>query len=281
MNKLINLVKQTLANFITKVIENNMLTTPESSEGIVVFNKTYPTYKALAEDFGLDAHLVRVRINSYGWPIEKAVLTPKHASIKRGYSQHPLLLKHPALFKLWHQCEFKRQSFVKQKNKIVKKVKVQRKNTTKALVRLMSYIDNRDVIGHGRYTKYRLQCDHSLALQHGCVYLALIPSKDGGFYLKVGISKYLTADKRKASLPKGSMIISSVSHELHRCFQAEQIILKTLRDLSFDFDHSDWFDGYTEVLCRLPERNSSKKSYKKALKNAVNQTVSFKELSRK
>lgn len=58
------------------------------------------------------------------------------------------------------------------------------------------------------------------------------------------------------------------------------MLLKTLQDPNFVFDNRDWFDGYTEVLCQLPKRNSFKKNYKTALQNALNQSVSFKEFTR-
>ncbi|MDX2366962.1 MAG: hypothetical protein QNK36_00880 [Colwellia sp.] len=66
---------------------------------ITAFYQTYPSYTALAAAFDLDRQLVYTRIKTYHWSPEKAVLTSKHGSIRKSYSDHALLLKSPILFK--------------------------------------------------------------------------------------------------------------------------------------------------------------------------------------
>ena len=73
-DRIVKTINSALAQYFSKQVQ---------SAGIVAFGVQYQSYKALAENFNQDPHLIRCRINRYGWSTEKAVLTPKHGAMKK------------------------------------------------------------------------------------------------------------------------------------------------------------------------------------------------------
>lgn len=130
--------------------------------------------------------------------------------------------------------------------------------------------------GHGKYSIGRFKADPTLANTIGCVYLAKVPV-DGIFYLKIGISKYLEASERKKSLPKGTVILKYHHTELHKCFQAEQVMLTELKQEELVIHKFSRFEGYSELLTLMPDKSSLNKVYFLRLKSALKETKSYDE----
>lgn len=241
---------------------------------IIAFNTQYPTYTALAADFGKDRQLVYTRIKTYGWSPEKAVLTDKHGSIRKSYSDNALLLKSPLLFKVINKV---RESVVRIKRFHAEMVKQysKGKKVAKKAFKMRSIVK---VIpkGHGKYSIGRFKADPILANTIGCIYLAKVPIGDI-YYLKIGISKFLAASERKKSLPKGTVIIKYLHTELHKCFQAEQVMLTELKQEELVIHKFSRFEGYSELLTLMPDKLSLHKIYYLRLKSALKETKSYDE----
>jgi len=239
---------------------------------ISAFNTEYPSYTALAADYDQDRELVYNRIKTYGWSPEKAVLTDKHGSIRKSYSDHALLLKSPLLFKIINKV---RESVVRIKSfkkEIVKQCS-KRIKTAKKEFRALT-IDNIVTKGHGRYSLGRFKAEPDLAKSIGCLYLAKIPLSNS-FYLKIGISKYLNASERKKSLPKGTEIVDYQHAELHRCFQAEQFMLKEFKQKDLIIPKHERFEGYSEVLTLIPAKSSISNQYFLRLRSSLKETKPY------
>ena len=103
----------------------------------------------------------------------------------------------------------------------------------------------------------------------------MIPAVDETFYLKVGISKYLNAAKRKNSLPKGTIILASPQVELHRCFQAEQIMLNELKQIDMTIPKNCRFEGYSEILTLISAKSPVNKKYMNRLRTALQETKPY------
>lgn len=242
---------------------------------LIAFGKPYANYSALAADYGQDRDLVYNRIKTNGWSPEKAVLTEKHGSIRKSYSDHAILLKSPLLFKIVNRARESVEHLKSFKKEIVKQCSKRIKMAKKVFrARPMANIA---IIGHGRYSLGRFKAEPVLANNIGCIYLALIPIKNGCFYLKVGISKHRDATKRSSSLPKGAIILNSKNAELHRCFQAEQLILKELKEEGLKITKYERFDGYTEVLSLMPTKPTKNNQYFLRLKKILKETKNYKE----
>ncbi|WP_019027940.1 hypothetical protein [Colwellia piezophila] len=240
---------------------------------ISAFNTEYPTYTALAAYFGQDRELVYNRIKTYGWSPEKAVLTDKHGSIRKSYSDHALLLKSPLLFKIINKARESVERIKRFKKEIVKQCSKRIKTAKKAFIALT--IDNVVTKGHGRYSLGRFKAKPDLAKSIGCLYLAKIPLGNNSFYLKIGISKYLNPSERKKSLPKGTEILDSQHAELHRCFQAEQIMLKEFKQKGLVIPKHDRFEGYSEVLTLIPAKSSINNQYVLGLRSSLKETKPY------
>lgn len=91
----------------------------------------------------------------------------------------------------------------------------------------------------------------------------------------MGISKHLNASKRKSSLPKGTIILASQQAELHRCFQAEQIMLNELKQINITIPKYCRFEGYSEVLALISANSSIKKKYIDRLRSALKETNTY------
>ena len=141
--------------------------------------------------------------------------------------------------------------------------------------------DNIIQSGHGRYSTGRFIAEPNLAKSTGCIYLAKIPAKNETFYLKVGISQYLNPSKRKSSLPKGTIILAYQQAELHRCFQAEQVMLKELKRSDIIIPRFCRFEGYSEILALISAKSSIKRKYIHRLKSALKETKSYEEFFKK
>lgn len=240
---------------------------------ITAFDKTYPSYTALAADFDLDRQLVYTRIKTYLWSPEKAVLTAKHGSIRKSYSDHALLLKYPTLFKTVNQTREFVERFKLLKHIVTKEYSKQRKVLIKHLT--PRHFDNMIQSGHGRYSIGRFLAEPILAKSIGCIYLAKIPFNDHSYYIKVGISKYLNAAKRKRSLPTGTIILGSQQAELHRCFQAEQIMLNELKQIDITIPNNFRFEGYSEILALISAKSPVNKKYITRLRTALKETKPY------
>ena len=244
---------------------------------IKAFNTVYPSYTALAAAYKMDRQLVYTRIHTYKWPPEKAVLTRKHGSIRKTYSDHPLLLKYPIIFHNWHKLQEAIERLKRLKVTTLKKCITTIKQVKKAV---NSPPEEKVVMGHGRYSLGRFKSSPQLAKSRGCIYLATIPHGEHSFYLKIGISKYIDANTRNNSLPSGSKILKQEVAELHRCFQAEQIILKEEKQEGFVIPPLLRFQGYSEVLMQLPLKSKVKQDYYARLKSAIEETKYYDEFIR-
>lgn len=242
---------------------------------ITAFNIVYPSCAALAADFNLDRQLVYTRIKTHKWSPEKAVLTEKHGSIRKSYTDHPFLLKSPLLFKVINKARESVQRIKSFKEEVVKLYSKRIKIAKKAFrARSKGTVIPK---GHGRYSLGRFKAEPALANHMGCIYLALIPLKNGSFYLKIGISKHLNASKRSSSLPKGTKILNSKNSELHRCFQTEQLMLEEFKEKGLEITKYERFDGYTEVLTLLSAKASIDSQYFRRLKKLLKDTKDYKE----
>ncbi|CAK2594654.1 conserved hypothetical protein [Vibrio crassostreae] len=244
---------------------------------MVVDGKTYSSYKALADEYGLKQYVVRQRIVDYGWTPEDAVkLEGKHKSFivdgkvfptlqdaakeygikietlrgrrEIGWTPRQIvgldIAPHLTVYK-WDGKEFGTVRDVAQYVGMSEKLLSSR--LTRMTLADAIELGNKRVVNSGRYNMTILERDEELANTPSFLYF-LEMIVDERLAYKVGITTTTVAERMSSERGVLWEEIAVGNGTLMECFKLEQAIHELMEDKNIKDIDGSIMDGYTELF---------------------------------
>lgn len=250
--------------------------TKRQSINLVVKGKTYKSYKALADDYGLQVYVVRQRIVDYGYTAQEAVTMNgkgkavsvsgrTYKSLAEAANAHgmtlEILLGRLAQGRTMEEALglalYKTSSSIEYNGKVYKSlldvsqdvrisVGAIRSRTKKGMSLADAIALGERIINTGRYNATILSRDPDLASKPALLYFVEIEI-DGERRHKIGITTQ-TIEDRLAPEGYEYSVIKSVEGMLIECFNLEQELLELVAEKRDQSVTSNMLDGYSEIV---------------------------------
>lgn len=263
------------------LLQRKVSRTKRQPINLVVNGKTYKSYKALAEDYGLQDYVVRQRIVDYGYTAQEAVTMNgkgkavlvggrTYKSMAEAANSHgvtlEILLGRLAGGRTMEEALglvfYKTSSSVEYNGKFYKSlldvsqdvgisVGALRSRTKKGILLADAIALGERIINTGRYNATILSRDPDLASKPARLYLVEIEI-DGERRHKIGITTR-TIEDRLAPEGYEFSVIKSIEGMLIECFNLEQELLELLEDKRDKSVSSNMLDGYSEIVRLSPK----------------------------
>ena len=248
---------------------------------LVVDGETYKSYKALADDYGLQDYVVRQRIVDYGYTAQQAVTINgkgkavsgrgiKYKSLAEAASAYKVtlevLLSRLAYGRTIEEAlglvDYKTNNSIEYNNKVYRSlvdvsqavgisVGALRSRIKKGMTLADAIAVGERIINTGRYNATILSRDADLASKSAWLYFVEIEI-NGEHRHKIGITTQ-TIENRLAPEGYEYSVINFVEGILLECFSLEQELLELVADKRDQSVTSSMLDGYSEVLCLSPK----------------------------